>query len=544
MVFTIRQLVMKIESRYYIFLMLICALLFSLYIYKDYGFGTDEHINRANGGISFNYVLNKIENIFDFKFTDIRPNEFNVDLLSYKDRDYGVAFDLPAMVLERILDIKDLSNQYFMRHLLTNFLFIVGCLYFYFIIKTRYSNYKYGIIGVSFLVLSPRIFAESFYNNKDIVFMSFFIVALYYSIEFIKKINFKNCLLSAFTTGIAIDTRIVGVLLPIMVIGTIAIDQIKQRKLPSKNTHIHLYLYIAFVITVVIALWPWLWSSPALHFYEAIQNMAKFRWLNWVFYRGHYYPSSNLPWHYLPIWILITTPIFYLALSVLGGMDIIKNLIINKFNIYKDNNQRTDLIVAILLFVPIISAILLKSTIYDGWRQFYFLYPLVIYIAMKGCYLVMKLSKTLFYLLFIISSVNITYWMHTNHPYQFVYFNSIAGANWNEKYELDYWGITNVDLLKEIANIDNKDTIKIFGLGNTSIPQAFSLLNNDNSKRFYYVEDYKNSDYVLTNLRFLANNENIEMYKKLKIKCPIINEIKIDNKVIASVFKSCDLSQK
>ena len=36
-------------------------------------------------------------------------------------------------------------------------------------IKERFNSYFYGVLGALFLFLSPRIFAESFYNQKDIV---------------------------------------------------------------------------------------------------------------------------------------------------------------------------------------------------------------------------------------------------------------------------------------------------------------------------------------------------------------------------------------
>ena len=38
----------------------------------------------------------------------------------------------------------------------------------YKIIKNRYNSYFTALLGAAFLVASPRIFAESFYNSKDI----------------------------------------------------------------------------------------------------------------------------------------------------------------------------------------------------------------------------------------------------------------------------------------------------------------------------------------------------------------------------------------
>ena len=57
--------------------------------------------------------------------------------------------------------------------------------------------------------------------------------------------------------------------------------------------------------------------------------------------------------------------------------------------------------------------------------------------------------------------------MVKNHPYQFVYFNKLAGNSPANYFELDYWGTSNKDVLKFIANIDKRNNIKIYDLSNS-----------------------------------------------------------------------------
>jgi hypothetical protein len=510
-------------------------------IFKDYGFGTDEHINRANGGISLNHVINILNEILSIDATHILLNEFNENLMVYKDRDYGVAFDLPAMVIERLLEITDSQSQFFMRHLLTHALFIVSICFFYKLIKNRYDNYLLGLIGALFLYASPRIFAESFYNNKDIVFMAVFLIALYFSIELIKTKKIKYSLLSGLLTGIAVDLRIVAIILPAIVISCFVIEAFKSTSDKIPKYLIIISLYFITCVLVAIALWPWLWSSPVSHFVEALKNMAKFRWLNWVFYRGFYYPSTDLPWHYLPLWILITTPIYYLILSLVGFASVLRKLISNNWKIYKNYFELTDLIFLSILIMPIFAVIFLKSTVYDGWRQFYFIYPSIIYLSIRGlsilfltfkskCRLVLILIVTFFFL-------QTSYWIITNHPYQYVFFNKFAGNDWDKKFEMDYWGISNVDALKFILKNNSNTIINIYGLGNTSIPQAFALLESKDSGRLKQVTNFLNADYVVTNFRFLGHNETTNELEKIKRSYDLVYEIKVDKKIIGSVFK-------
>ena len=67
-----------------------------------------------------------------------------------------------------------------------------------------------AILGSTFLFLSPRIFAQSFYNNKDIVFMSLFVISLYTAINFLEKPNVKNAIIFSIISSLAIDIRILA----------------------------------------------------------------------------------------------------------------------------------------------------------------------------------------------------------------------------------------------------------------------------------------------------------------------------------------------
>ena len=73
-----------------------------------------------------------------------------------------------------------------------------------------------SLIGSLSLILSPRIFAESFYNPKDIIFMSLFIIATLFSIKFLRDKNNSSIILAAFFTSLAVGVRIVGIYLPLI----------------------------------------------------------------------------------------------------------------------------------------------------------------------------------------------------------------------------------------------------------------------------------------------------------------------------------------
>ena len=75
------------------------------------------------------------------------------------------------------------------------------------------------------IFLSPRIFANSFYNNKDIIFLSFFIFSIYFAFRLIDKPSNKNIILSALFCALAIDIRLVAVILPAVLLLVFFLSQ-------------------------------------------------------------------------------------------------------------------------------------------------------------------------------------------------------------------------------------------------------------------------------------------------------------------------------
>jgi hypothetical protein len=83
-----------------------------------------------------------------------------------------------------------------------------------------------------------------------------------------------------------------------------------------------------------------------------------------------------------------------------------------------------------LFAVPITSAILLHPTVYDGWRQIYFVYPAFLLLAIRGWValssndLVLTIRNSLLAVVTAVSIVHTAVWMWQAHPLQNVYFNT------------------------------------------------------------------------------------------------------------------------
>jgi hypothetical protein len=520
------------------------TLLIGCTIFKDYGFGTDEHINRENGIVSLNYILNLLNERLSLAIwrSDLALIANTQELTQYKDRDYGVAFDLPAIVIERLLNLNSSRGQYLLRHGLTYFIFWVATIYFYKLIKLNFKDSGIALAAVAMLYLSPRIFADAFFNNKDIVFLSFFLIGTYYLVAFTYNSSKLNIVCFALFSGLAIDVRIIAVIFPILFLFILFL-KVQTKEISIKRVIFYILLYVGLCSGCVLVFWPWLWADPLGNFLTAFQNMAKFRWLDWVLYRGHYYPSSSLPWHYLPIWILITTPPIYICLFLIGLARSLYLILEGNFRNFLTNHSMAIGIMVAICVSPIAAAILLKSTIYDGWRQFYFVYPSILFFSAGGISFLFDYLKKIrggklyFFAICLLIYGWIFNWMVKSHPYQNVYFNVLAGQNWHKQYESDYWGLSNLRGLQHILNESESDIVKVYGLGVTSIPQVFNLLPEQDKKRIEASQDIQTADYVLTNFRLLNNATNIAALRRLESEFQTDFSVIVDGKPILKVFR-------
>ena len=61
-------------------------------------------------------------------------------------------------------------------------------------------------------------------------------------------------------------------------------------------------------------------------FFNTLKIMSSYSWSGGIFYLGEYVNALNLPWHYPIVWILISTPILYIILFIIGSILIISKI--------------------------------------------------------------------------------------------------------------------------------------------------------------------------------------------------------------------------
>ena len=119
---------------------------------------------------------------------------------------------------------------------------------------------------------------------------------------------------------------------------------------------------------------------PIKNFFIVLSNLSKFDVEIYNLYMGNYINAKSLPWHYTLVWQLITIPIVYLILFLMGFLLVVYRFVkrlkqIENEDFWRGNNELLDLIFLATYLIPIFLIIIFNSTLYDGWRHLYFIYP-------------------------------------------------------------------------------------------------------------------------------------------------------------------------
>lgn len=482
-----------------------------------YGIAWDECEQRNIGEVCYNYI-------------------FKNDLyyLGYIARDHGAIFEFLLLIIEKITNITEFRNIYIMRHIVTHLFFLLSALYFYKLIFLNYNNKKLALLGFLLLVIHPTIYGHSFFNSKDIPFLSMFIICFYqFALAFKEKKYYQFILLGLFS-GFLINIRIMGILFVAFVIFFLLLDLLiyKKKKGLIKKHFFLVTIFIFSTIITTISTWPLLWKNPLKNFIYAFNNLSKYPFGGTNLFKGELISADNLGWDYIPTWFCINTPIIYLVIGF-SGLLLFAIITIKQLKAFKlKKNDKNNLLYLFSFIAPILVVIILHSVLYDTWRHLFYIYPAFIMFAIyfiNFCFYTK--FKHIVSIITIISISTVSFFIISNFPFHHIYFNQILSLHKGEyirkNYEMDYWGVSYNKALEYVLNIDHSDTIRISADTPTIIPNANMLFENQ-KKRIIIVDSIYKSDYFIATYRWHPqdyDSKNLEEIKSFVVLNNKINTI-------------------
>jgi hypothetical protein len=522
-----------------------------LNVYKDYGISFDEDFHRETGRLYY-YLLKSFFINLDLSekafVSDIKTAIQEFPLIEGRLR---LSIMTPALfdtIVEFYIDLKNITaieEVFFIRHLFNFLFFLVGCYFFYLILLKIFENKVYVYLGVLFLFFSPRIFSESFYNNKDIVFLSVTMLFIFFSIKFFEKKSYLNAILFGIFSALAFVTRLPAIVYIFATYLMFFLQSMDDEKFLITN---YKFLAASLLTTIIFVyiFWPYLWIDPFNHLFHFLKVVKAVMPGIQNYYLGEYFSFKNSPWHYNLIWIIVTIPISITIFFTIGFFKIlinaIKNLLLADQKNHKFWNSKKEMFDYYFLIITllVIIAKIKFGVDYDGWRQIYFLYPFIVLIALNGvCYVNSKLKfNRMVNVIFLALSLELfflIFWIYKYHPHQYVFFNPFFKNLVVGKMELDYWGVSNRSSLEFINKTDNRNKIKIATISFASLENTLRIMNKNDRKKLLIVHDLNHADYAIDSYRKKWNKS--PSFNLLKTKFKKIYDLKIDGNVINSIYK-------
>ena len=423
----------------------------------DYGVGLDEKDFYETSIAVADYVLGVSERI-----------EPPVGITRY----YGVAFDIPLLLIERALGLQDTRHIYLTRHLIMHLFFIAGGFVIGMLAYRMLGSKWIALLAMLMFLLHPRLYAHSFFNVKDAPFAALFVVALYLTHRAFRKDTVGAFLLCGIGAGLAINLRPFALILLPLILAMRAHDLWQANRQANREERRRILatagIFAAAALATLYIIHPHHWENP-LRFIEGIRALSQHPTLIVNLFMGETYWSDAVPWNYIPVWFAITAPPVALLLGAIGCAAVCWQAIARPIAALRDRETRFGVMLLGCFALPVVVVIALQSNIYFGWRQMYFLWgPFCLLAAVglhhianicmgggickigarmpdwvRGCRRLHMARQTLAYGVAGFGLITTLTAIVALHPHQQVYFNALTDTKTPgalaKRYDMDYW---------------------------------------------------------------------------------------------------------
>jgi len=478
-------------KNYYYYFFLIIFLFIGIYLSLNVGITHDEpHSNWV-----WELNKNKISNIF-FK------TNYDLDYLDTYHGYYGIGFYLISTPLEiifsKIITYFNVSMDggvLLLKHPIVFLFFFISGIFFNKLIFLITKDKIFSNISTIFFLTYPYLIGHSFFNIKDIPFMSIWLMCTFYLIKnlndffYKSKIRYKNLVIFALLTAYLLSLRINGILIffQYLIFLLVYLNIFKEKIFTFvKKIKKEILTFFIILFSFTYILYPNFWDNP-FKFVESINFFNQITQTVCTVTLGECMKTQDLPSSYIFIWLFFKLPVLIIFGIILFPF-IEKKLFRDKNNCLIVGSLTFTVLFFILLFV------LLKINLYDELRQIIFLIPLIFIISFTILFNFKKRLSifliSFFIIFFLVNNIKM-------FPYNYQWLNNFnLFVNVNKNFEKDYWGVST----KEIANFFNKNLssneaciisnrnegIKYFLNKNTCFI-SFSELHKKKQKPYYVV---------------------------------------------------------
>jgi hypothetical protein len=415
-------------------LALIAALTF-----RDYGLGWDDFTHAQYGDL--------LLSLYSSGFQDTRALSF-VNLYLY-----GGGFDMAAALVAKVLPF-DLFES---RRLLGAAVGLSG-LAITWRIGRRIGGPLAGLFALALLAACPLYYGHMFMNPKDAPFavaMALFLLGLVRLIEEYPSPRTATLIVVGLGFGLSIGSRIMAGFGVIEAIGALALlFAVDARTEGGGVAAQRLGRFLRALIpsallayAVMAAIWPWGVVNP-LNPFKAIETFSHFFEKPWrELFDGRLLEPTQMPRSYVPTLLGLKLPEILL---LTGGLGLLGALVAASRPSVQPRTRAILLAVTLAAILPVAAAVIARPAMYNGIRHFLFvLPPLAVAGGLAAAWIAERAARfgrrmpSVFVVVFVAGLAWPAIGMVRLHPYQYVYFNQVAGgvSAARPRFMLDYWGL-------------------------------------------------------------------------------------------------------
>ncbi len=403
-------------------------------VLDDYGVAWDETAQRRIAQTAIAYALGDTETL--------RPPGPS------HNRYYGVVFEVPLVLVERLLGLTDSRAIHLSRHLLTHLCFLAGGGGAAWLASRLFGSRWLALLALGLFVLHPRLYAHSFFNTKDIPFLVAFLGCLALIHRAWQRGGVGAYALCGVGVGVATNLRIMGGGLFVAVMVMRVVDWVwagsrAERRQVGRTLGV---FGLASALTLY-AVSPYLWGNP-LELLDAIAVLSQHPYRPPMLFQGEAIRWPAIPAHYIPTWLAITTPPGVLLLSLIGTAGVLWRTLTHPGELLRNPTTRFEGLLVACVLLPVGAVIVLNANVYNGWRHMYFLYAPLCLLAVAGLRRLAGVCRwpalrAGVYGLAVAGLAGVVIEMVGIHPHQYLYFNRLVDRHTPEylrgQYQMDYW---------------------------------------------------------------------------------------------------------
>jgi hypothetical protein len=318
-----------------------------------------------------------------------------------------------------------------------------------------------GFLATLFLWATPMYYGHSFNNPKDLPFAVMMLASLSALVACWKRLPrlpLRLWLGTGLVFGAALGIRIGGVVnIVYLAFVWVAWSWARWRPSsvvrPGRRTALRDLAasgakIVAVAWTAMLLCWPYALVHPVANLWQVLRASVHFEdWIHPVRFSGVDVMSNALPWTYVPVWLAVSLPEFYVLAVALAGLQLPRFAALVRGGCTRRREATFAALLALAILLPIATVIATHTILYNGIRHLLFLLP-VLAVAAAVCvseYLaratkgLATMAASLVGLSVLLTALD----MIRLHPYESVYFNRLIAGGLPRaagRFETDYWG--------------------------------------------------------------------------------------------------------